>query len=229
MKKRMYAMNMIMLLIVIVFTGCNSVKNQTSDNGTQSSATITLSASQTPNNVTAAPSINETPVAKRFEAPVAPEKNPPGDIPDTQVFIKYSSATAGYQLQVPEGWARTENGASVKFTDKFDGVSVDISDVTYSLSVDSINKNFIPALKATGRAITVNSIKAVKLSGGKAINISYSSNSEPDSVTNKQIRLENESTIFIKNGKMSVLTTWAPLGADNVDQWNLMKNSFKLK
>ena len=44
--------------------------------------------------------------AVQGETPVAPEKNPPGDIPDTQVFVEYRSAGGGYQLEVPEGWAR---------------------------------------------------------------------------------------------------------------------------
>lgn len=38
----------------------------------------------------------------------ATETNPPGDIPDTQAFVDYSS-TAGYGVKVPEGWARTDS------------------------------------------------------------------------------------------------------------------------
>jgi len=48
---------------------------------------------------------------------LAAEKNPPGDIPDNQVFLKYASAAGGYSLKVPEGWARIEDGADVSFTD----------------------------------------------------------------------------------------------------------------
>ena len=33
--------------------------------------------------------------------------------------------------------------------------------------------------------------------------------------------------VFYKNGKEAMLTMWAPLGADNVDQWNRMANSFR--
>ena len=32
-----------------------------------------------------------------------------GDIPDNQVFVTFTSPTGGYQLQVPEGWARTDD------------------------------------------------------------------------------------------------------------------------
>ena len=41
------------------------------------------------------------------EQPLKPEKNPPGDIPDNQVFIDYSSPL-GFALKVPEGWARQD-------------------------------------------------------------------------------------------------------------------------
>src|SRR5438128_4444210 len=52
------------------------------------------------------------------------EKNPPGDIPDDQVFVSYTSSVGGYSLKVPEGWARSEKGADVDFIDKLDGVEV---------------------------------------------------------------------------------------------------------
>jgi hypothetical protein len=38
------------------------------------------------------------------ERPVTPEQNPAGDIPDTQVFVKYVSAAGGYEFEAPEGW-----------------------------------------------------------------------------------------------------------------------------
>src|SRR6516164_3742452 len=55
---------------------------------------------------------------------LAAEKNPPGDIPDDQVFVPYTSSVSGYSLKVPEGWARSEKGSDVQFIDKFDGVAV---------------------------------------------------------------------------------------------------------
>jgi hypothetical protein len=45
-------------------------------------------------------------------------KNPPGDIPDDQVFVVYASAAGGYRVKVPEGWKRTEQGPDVEFIDK---------------------------------------------------------------------------------------------------------------
>ena len=59
------------------------------------------------------------------------------------------------------------------------------------------------------------------------VRIRYSSNSEPNAVTNKRIRLDNETIVFFNNGKEAALTLWAPQGADNADQWNRMSGSFR--
>jgi len=52
---------------------------------------------------------------------VAPEKNPPGDIPDNQVFVTFTSP-AGFSLKVPEGWSRAQIDGGVRFFDKYDVV-----------------------------------------------------------------------------------------------------------
>src|SRR5258705_11829826 len=41
---------------------------------------------------------SEAPLSKS-ESAVAPEVNPPGDIPDSQAFVKYRSAAGGYELE----------------------------------------------------------------------------------------------------------------------------------
>jgi hypothetical protein len=162
------------------------------------------------------------------ETAVPAEKNPPGDIPDSQVFITYDSKD-GYSLQVPEGWARTDmpNGAS--FIDKLDGVVVTRSDETAAPTAASVKKDYLPAFEKQGHAVKIGSVKAVKLPGGNAIRINYSSNSEPNAVTSKQVRLENQRFLFFKDGKLVALELYAPLGADNVDQWKLMSESFSWK
>jgi hypothetical protein len=161
------------------------------------------------------------------EKAVAPEKNPPGDIPDTQVFVKYVSKASGYKIQAPEGWARKVKVDNVSFIDKFDGLKIEISKTKIPLTVESIKKNQVADMQKSGRAVNIKLIKEVKLGSGKAILVSFDSNSEPNLVTNKQIRLENESYFFYKDGKLALLTLWAPLGADNVDQWKLISNSFR--
>ena len=161
----------------------------------------------------------------RAEVAVAPEKNPPGDIPDTQAFVTYTS-DSGYSLTVPEGWARSGAGNSVKFIDKLDGLSVAITPATTAPTLNWVKRNYLPSLTKTGRAVKVLSVSSETLPGGPTIRITYSSNSEPNPVTSKQVRLENERYLFFANGKLAALDLYAPLGSDNVDQWRLMSRSF---
>jgi hypothetical protein len=41
-----------------------------------------------------------------------------GDIPDSQVFLRFKNAAAGYSILYPEGWARKGSGNDVTFQDK---------------------------------------------------------------------------------------------------------------
>lgn len=160
------------------------------------------------------------------EKAVEPEKNPPGDIPDTQVFIDYVSKS-GFSLKVPEGWARSDRADGVSFADKLDGVVVIESREAMAPTAESARSEYVPALKKATRALKLEGVEAVKLPAGTALRIAYSSNSEPNPVTNKQVRLENQRYLFFKDGRLVTVELYAPLGADNVDQWQLMSQSFR--
>lgn len=172
------------------------------------------------------PVINVVPA--HAEKAVAPERNPPGDIPDTQVFIDYTSP-AGFTLKVPEGWARSERADGVSFVDKLDGVIVTMTDAVSAPTSASIMTEYLPVMQSQGRAITIDGVTSLQSPAGPALLIAYSSNSEPNPVTNKQVRQENNRYLFYKGGKLVSLDLYAPLGADNVDQWQLMSQSFRWK
>jgi len=161
------------------------------------------------------------------ETPVAPEKNPPGDIPDSQVFVAYRSSEGGYQLEVPEGWARSTQGADVTFIDKLDGVMVAVTQASAAPTAATALTNEVATLLESGRAVQVDKVQDVQLPAGAAVLVEYSSNSDPDAVTGKQVRLENQMYLFFQSGRLATLTLWAPLGADNVDQWQRMSQSFR--
>lgn len=171
------------------------------------------------------PAVLSVPVFAAEKA-VAPEKNPPGDIPDTQVFVTYH-AKSGYSLEVPEGWARSDLANGVSFIDKLDGVLVTETTETTAPTVASVKSTFIPNLEKRSRAVKLAEVERIKLPAGEAVRISFSSNSEPNAVTNKQVRLENEIYIYHKGDRTVSLQLYAPLGADNVDQWTLMSQSFR--
>ena len=161
--------------------------------------------------------------ATRFattETPVKAEKNPPGDIPDDQVFITYASPL-GFALKVPEGWARTDQADGVVFADKYGKIEVTVT--TGDLPTP---KTAADAVKASLRAVDIKKAENADRPAGRAVYVAFDSNSEPNAVTNKQIRLENDRYLFAKDGKVASVTFSAPKGADNADQWLMMSKSF---
>jgi hypothetical protein len=164
--------------------------------------------------------------ASAAEKAVAPERNPPGDIPDSQVFIKYQSPL-GFLIEVPEGWARTDRSDGASFADKYNTIDVAVSPAAVAPTAERVKNKQAAQLKATGRAVSISSIKKVSVKHGSAVLIVYSSNSEPNPVTNKQLRLENNRYLYYRNGKLATLNLSAPYGADNVDQWKFISDSFQ--
>ncbi|WLB23930.1 hypothetical protein [Bradyrhizobium japonicum] len=165
-------------------------------------------------------------IPQASEKSIAAEKNPPGDIPDNQVFIEYRSPL-GFNIKVPEGWARRETSDGVTFNDKYNTITLAVSQRAEAISVTNAKQQEVADLEKTGRAVRVTGVKSVKLPSGPAVVVSYSSNSEPNPVTDKAIREENDRYFFWQNGKLVTLTMSAPLGADNADQWDLMAKSFR--
>lgn len=178
--------------------------------------------------VTAMVFVNPAVPASAQEKAVMPEKNPPGDIPDNQVFITYTSPL-GFSLRVPEGWSRKDDTNGVSFADKYGRIEVTVSETATPPTAATVQTREAAALEKTGRAVKINSIKDVKVLAGPAVKLVYTSNSEPNPITAKQARLENERYLIAGAGKLATLTFSAPAGADNADQWKLMGDSFHWK
>ena len=182
----------------LVILGC-----QSKDSGSTTIASSETAMSTSGNN------IKETPAEK----PIAAEKNPPGAVPKSQSFVSYKSASGGYQLDVPKDWVSTENGPNVTFVSKYDGLNVAISSSNSPPTAASVRDNEARLIQAQGRAVKIESVKSVKEPAGNAVEIDYSSNSEPDA-SSKAIRLQNTAYLFFNNGTVGWLTWWAPVGAD---------------
>jgi hypothetical protein len=162
---------------------------------------------------------------QQTEQPFKPEKNPPGDIPDNQVFITYASPR-GFGFKVPEGWARKDLTDGAVFADKYGRITVAETTTPTAPDVVTAKQTLVPELEKTARAVAVKKIQAKKLPAGATVLISYDSNSDPSPVTNKAIRLENDRYYFWKDGRLVMLDFSAPAGADNADQWDMMAKSF---
>ncbi|MFM0197843.1 hypothetical protein PQQ65_32615 [Paraburkholderia strydomiana] len=166
------------------------------------------------------------PPAMAAERPAVPEKNPPGDIPDTQVFVTYTSPS-GFSLKVPEGWARTDHHDGASFSDKYNALSVTVAPAASAPTATSVAGHEAADLVKTGRAVKIEAIRKVMLRSGPALLIVYTSSSEPNPVTNRQLRLESNRYLIYRRDRLAILDLSAPLGADNVDQWKLMSDSFQ--
>ncbi|WP_316157400.1 hypothetical protein [Cupriavidus sp. BIC8F] len=164
--------------------------------------------------------------ASAAQRPAAAEKSPPGDIPDSQVFITYASPL-GFALKVPEGWARTERQDGARFADKYNAIDIAVATRPTVPTAASVAEHEAVELARLGRAVNVQAIRNVTLQAGPAILIVYTSNSEPNPVTNKPLRVESRRYLIQRHGKLVTLDFSAPLGADNADQWKLMSNSFQ--
>lgn len=166
-------------------------------------------------------------IAVATETAVKPEINPPGDIPDSQVFVTYNSP-AGYGLKVPEGWSRETVANTVTFKDKYNTITITLRDEPHA-SVEQIKRDFLPRIEAGPRAPKLGKVRIAKIGGALTVQAEYTVNSEPNSVTGKQIRLEGERTFYPAGDRVLELDLTAPQGADNVDQWQLIARSVHLK
>ena len=152
------------------------------------------------------------------ETAVAPEINPPGDIPDDQVFISYASPS-GFSIEVPEGWARSDRTDGVSFVDKYGTVDVSVAEAAKAPTVDSVKANEVPRLESEDHAVKVTKVREMSLPAGKVVAVDYLANSASNPVTNRKIRLENRRLYYFANGRQAIVTPfragWRPTMSTN--------------
>ncbi|MEU9867911.1 hypothetical protein AB0C87_08685 [Actinomadura sp. NPDC048021] len=162
-------------------------------------------------------------------APVETESNPPGDIPDNTAYVPFRPAGGGYEVKVPEGWARTGLPTGAVFTDKLNSVRVEVVPASTAPTAQSARAGEAPKIGAA--KMTVVKAESLQRNGGTAVRLVYRFDSAPDPVTGKVVRDEAERYEFFKaghqGGREAVLTLSGPVGADNVDPWRTVSNSFR--
>jgi hypothetical protein len=162
------------------------------------------------------------------QSPVPAESNPPGDIPDNLAFVAYTNAAGRYRFSHPEGWAEQVKGSSVLFTDKLNGVTVDVGSATTAPTVASARRDDVPKLKQSQAAFELRTVTAVTVPGGSGVRIVYRRNSAPDPVTGRQYRDEVERYEIVSGGREIVMELYGPVGADNVDAYRTMIQSLRI-
>ena len=156
----------------------------------------------------------------------ATETPPPGDIPDTTVYVAYRPASGQYEVKVPEGWARTVSSTGVSFTDKLNSVTIQtVRGATPTVA--SARTAEVPRIQGSVHGFSLTGVSTVSRAAGTAVLIRYSADSQPDPVTGKVFRDAVERYEFYRNGTEAVVTLAGPAGADNVDPWRKVTDSFR--
>jgi hypothetical protein len=164
--------------------------------------------------------------AATVPAAAGTETPPPGDIPDTTAYVAYRPGSAQYEVKVPEGWARTASAAGVSFTDKLNTITIRTARAA-APTVASARAGEVPAIQRSLRGFTLSGLGVVSRPAGSVILIRYSADSQPDPVTGKVYRDAFERYEFFRKGTETVVTLAGPSGADNVDPWRTVTDSFR--
>jgi hypothetical protein len=162
-------------------------------------------------------------------APVPVESNPPGDIPDNLAFGKYTNRPGGYSFTHPEGWARTGAGTAVRFTDKLNGVTMNIAAASQGPTVASARSRDVARLRNSVPAFQLRDITTVSVPAGKGVRIVFRRNSDADPVTGKVYRDEVEEYLIFRSGRLVQMDLYGPVGADNVDAYRTMSQSLTIR
>ncbi len=196
---------------------------------TASPASPTVSTAPTGGGPTSGTPAPRTPPSSSSTTPSGPapatEYNPPGDIPDNQVFVKYRPPGSTVTIQVPEGWARSTHAGTVTFTDHFNSVGIAERQASTAPTVRSAMHQDVPAIKAAQASVKAVHVSMITRAGQHAVLITYQADSKPDPVTNKVVVDAVEVYEFFHQGHEAVLTLTGPSGADNVDPWRTVSES----
>ena len=156
--------------------------------------------------------------------PNAPEVVAPGDIPDTQVFVPYT--TADYTVTVPEGWARSVVGPTTTYTDHYNTIRIETTSSAAAPTVATVPTIEIPTLTRDVPNFELGKVTSVTRTAGTAVLVTYRAGSTPDPVTNKRVALDVERYEFWRNRTLVTLVLSGARGSDNVDPWKAVTNSF---
>ena len=159
-------------------------------------------------------------------ASAATESPPPGDIPDTTVYVAYRPASGQYEVKVPEGWARTVSSTGVSFTDKLNIITIQTVRAA-APTIASASTAEVPQIQGSANGFSLTGVSTVSRPAGTVVLIRYAADSRRDPVTGKVFRDAVERYEFYRNGTEAVVTLAGPAGADNVDPWRTVTNAFR--
>lgn len=178
---------------------------------------------------TAASTARSAPAATTSAAvnPNAPEVNPPGDIPDSQVYVPFRASDGSYTIKVPEGWSRSSSGSAIVFTANLNSVRIEAAPAARAPTIAGARTMDVPVLSRANQGFQLQGIAFVNRPAGPALRIDYLADSAADPVTSKVTRDAVERYVFFHAGRQVTITLSGPQKADNVDPWKLITSSLR--
>jgi hypothetical protein len=149
----------------------------------------------------------------------------PGDIPDSQAFVRVS--TSSYSLTTPEGWARTTTSHGIALSDKYNGISVEVTKAAKAPTVRSVTASEVPRLRSSIPGFAAPRVTTLTRPAGRVVLVRYQARSRKDAVTGRTVVNDVERYEFWKAGRLAAVTLQAPHGSDNVDPWRKVTTSFQ--
>ena len=140
--------------------------------------------------------------------------------------MAYRPASGQYEVKAPEGWARTVSPAGVSFTDKLNIITIQTVRAAAPKAASARTAE-VPQIRGSVNGFSLTGISTVSRPAGTVVLIRYAADSQPDPVTGKVFRDAVERYEFYRNGTKAVVTLAGPAGADNVDPWRTVTNSFR--
>jgi hypothetical protein len=159
--------------------------------------------------------------------PAETESNPPGDIPDNQVYVPFTAPGGGVSVKVPEGWAGSRTGTATQFTDKLNRIEIAPSASSSAPTIASVTSSDVPKLKSSVPNFNLGKITTEQRAGGRVVLVRYQGDSPQDPVTGKVVRDAFERYVYHHGGQRLDLTLAGPTNADNVDPWRIVSESVK--
>src|SRR5260370_6359125 len=153
------------VVITAAWAGCAS----SSSNAGQPATTPAASASSSTSN---------SPAPAPSQKPVLAEHNPPGDIPETTVYVAYQSPTVHAVIKVPEGWARQLTASGAMFSSALNSITITTMPTKAAPTVATARSVTVPSLSRTTLAFRLQSVRAVSLAGGAAAAAHTENNSQ---------------------------------------------------
>ena len=148
-----------------------------------------------------------------------------GDVPDNQVFLTFRNNAERYAIKYPEGWARRSSAGRVTFRDKNNLVRIEV--VKGSAATVAGVTAELAQLRRQTPSLRFDTPTRTTVDGMRVVKVVYTTESAPNPVTGKRVKLVVDRYYVPGAGKHAVVDLGTPEGVDNVDAYRLMIESFR--